>query len=102
MTDPSEPAPEPANLRFLRRLVTTLTAVMILGLLVIVSLLVIRFWTEKPPVMPLPDQITLPEGKRAISVTYGPGYFVVVTEDDRILVFDAVSGDITQTIPFKR
>ncbi len=55
MTDPIEPA----NLRFLRRLVTVLTATMIGGLLVIIALIVIRFSDRAPD---LPDSIA-PLGK---------------------------------------
>lgn len=43
------PSPEPANLRFLRRLVTVLTAVMILGIAAVVGLLVLRLSTPPGP-----------------------------------------------------
>jgi Family of unknown function (DUF6476) len=95
MTDPSEPIPEPANLRFLRILVTILTAVMILGLLVIVALFVIRF-SSKPQM--LPDSIALPDGSKAAAFTMGTDWFGVVTEDDTILIFDRTSGALRQTI----
>jgi hypothetical protein len=99
MTDPSEPVPEPANLRFLRRLVTTLTAVMIVGLLVIVALLVIRFSSDRAPAAaPLPDGITLPDGNTAAAVTYGSDWYAVVTTDDRILIFDRATGALRQTV----
>ncbi len=81
------PLPEPANLRFLRRLVTTLTAVMILGLLVILSLLVIRLNTAPAP-LTLPEAITLPGGARAAAVTLAPDHVVVLTEGQRVLVYD--------------
>ncbi|MFT4961114.1 MAG: hypothetical protein ACI92Z_002200 [Paracoccaceae bacterium] len=98
MTDPSEPIAEPANLRFLRILVTTLTAVMICGLLVIVALFVIRFST-KPQVVP--DSITLPDGTKATAFTMGTDWYGVVTDDDSILIFDRSSGDLRQTITLK-
>ena len=86
---------EPANLKFLRRLVTVLTAVMILGLIVLIGLIVIQLQT--PPVT-LPDQITLPEGTKATGFSQGRGWFAVTTDDDRILIFDAQSRDLLQTI----
>jgi Family of unknown function (DUF6476) len=95
MSDPSEPVPEPANLRFLRRLVTVLTAVMIGGLLVIVALFVIRF-SSSPPT--LPDVITLPDGVKAESFTVGRGWYGVVTRDNRILIFGREKGELRQTI----
>jgi hypothetical protein len=50
MTDPSKPEiqDEPPQLKFLRRLVTTLTVVMIGGLVLVVSLLVIRLSADSP------------------------------------------------------
>jgi len=95
MTDPSKPVPEPANLRFLRILVTTLTAVMIGGLLVIVGLLVMRFSSTAPA---LPDSITLPDGTKADAFTMGKRWYAVVTDTDQILIFDRTTGDLRQTI----
>ncbi len=109
MSDPSGPngptgpipeqLPEPANLRFLRRLVTTLMVVMIGGLLVIVALFVIRFSSPVKPVgLALPDNITLPDGVSAQGFTVGRTWYAVVTDDDTILIFDRASGDLRQTI----
>ena len=103
MSDPSEAIPEqlpePANLRFLRRLVTTLMIVMIGGLLVIVALFVIRFSSPAEPVgLSLPGSITLPDGATAQAFTIGRSFFAVVTQDDTILIFDRASGKLRQTI----
>jgi hypothetical protein len=87
---------EPANLRFLRRLVTVLTATMILGLLAIFTVLVMRFSTEAST--PLPETITLPDGQTAQSFTVGPDWYAVVTTNDQILIFDRTSGDLRQTV----
>jgi hypothetical protein len=99
MSDPdpdSGPGPvEPANLRFLRRLVTLLTAVMICGVLVVIGLLVTRLNRDLPP---LPERISLPEGVRAQAVTQGAGWYAVVTSDNRILIFDSLSGALRQTV----
>ena len=47
MLPPEQEIEEPAQLRFLRRLVTVLTAVMIGGVVLIIALLVIRL-NDKP------------------------------------------------------
>ncbi len=88
------------TLRYLKWLVTVLTATMILGLLSIVVMLVIRL---QAPVAapPFPDTITLPSGAKAAAVTQGPTWYAVVTTDDRILVFDRTTGDLRQEIPIE-
>lgn len=86
---------EPGNLRFLRVLVTVLTAVMILGVLTIVLLIVMRFRDVAPP---LPDQIDLPDGASAVSFTQGDNWFAVTTDADEILIFDRVTGALRQTV----
>ena len=95
MDSPSENLPEPPNLRFLRRLVTLLTVVMIGGLVVIVTLLVIRFSQTAPP---LPDEIVLPDGATPTAFTQGDSWYAVVTTDNRILIFDRLTGALRQTI----
>ncbi|SLN31365.1 hypothetical protein PSM7751_01353 [Pseudooceanicola marinus] len=87
---------EPASLRLLRRLVTTLLVVMILGLITLVGLVVIRF--AHPPAPAMPAEITLPAGARAEAVTRGRGWTAVVTADQQILIFDA-TGKLRQTVP---
>lgn len=95
-----EPLPEPENLRFLRILVTVLTATMILGITTIVVLLFIRFSQETPaqtgPI--LPETITLPDGVEAQAVTAGTGWFAVVTTENQILIYDANTGVLRQTV----
>jgi hypothetical protein len=78
------------------RLVTVLTATMILGLLVIVTLFVTRFW--RAPDLALPESITLPEGARATAFTQGEAWYAVVTEDGRILIYDRVGGRLRQVV----
>ena len=97
-SDPEFPAAEPANLKFLRRLVTVLTATMIVGLVVMIALLVIRL-NSAPPKLALPDYIELPEGTRATAFTQAPTWYAVVTSDDRILIFNRDSGELAQDIP---
>ncbi|WP_072776569.1 DUF6476 family protein [Marivita hallyeonensis] len=92
---PEDPAPEPANLRFLRRLVTVLTAVMIGGVILITALIVIR---TQQSATPLPDTITLPDGTTATAFTQARNWYAVVTEDDQILIFARDSGRLLQVI----
>ncbi|MFD2738433.1 DUF6476 family protein [Sulfitobacter aestuarii] len=86
---------EPANLRFLRRLVTVLTVVMICGVLVVIFLLVTRLRERGPD---LPDSITLPDGSEAVNFTIGAGWYGVITSDDEILIFDRLSGKLRQKV----
>lgn len=94
-TPDPEDLPEPANLRFLRLLVTVLTALMIAGLLTILTLVVIRYTSTRTP---LPEVIALPGGETATAYTQGPDWYAVVTETDRILIFDRATGKLRQTI----
>ncbi|MCO4825524.1 MAG: hypothetical protein KC451_11790 [Amylibacter sp.] len=87
---------EPANLRFLRLLVTVLTATMILGLLAIFTVLVMRFSTDAST--PLPDTITMPDGTTASTFTQGSDWYAVITTDNQILIFGRTTGDLRQTV----
>ena len=93
---PPPEGPSPPELRFLRRLVTTLTAVMIAGLVIIVGLLVIRLGPA--PRLSLPDAIALPEGMRATAFTQGIDWIAIVTDTDEILIFDADGTTLRQRI----
>ena len=88
---------EPANLRFLRRLVTVLTVIMIGGVVIVVSLLVIRL-NEAPAPLALPDRVTLPDGATATAFTVGSDWYGVVTDADEILIFDQLTGALRQTV----
>ena len=88
---------EPANIRFLRRLVTVLTAVMICGLLVMIVLFVTRLGGTRAP-LPLPDTIALPDGTTAAAFTQGTDWYAVVTSDDEILIYDRATGSLRQSI----
>ncbi len=90
---------EPPQLKFLRRLVTTLTVVMIGGLVVVITLLVIRLSDDGPR---FPNEITLPNGVTAEAVTFGNGWVAVVTEDQRILILDPDTSALRQEIDLKQ
>lgn len=85
---PEKEAGLPPNLRYLKALVTILTATMIFGLLAMVAIFVIRLRPLPPPTVPLPDEITLPAGETAKSVAWGRDFFVVVTESGKVLVLE--------------
>ncbi len=82
--------------RYLRTLVTVLTGVMILGFLVIVALFVTKFSGASRPA--LPDEIILPDGTTPTAFTRADGWYAVVTDEDTILIFDTVTGELRQTI----
>ena len=86
MADQSEvPAnpPESANLRFLRWLVTTLTATMILGLIAIFTVLVIRLQTTNAM---FPEITALPANTEVLSVSRTPSELVIIDQSRRIYV----------------
>lgn len=97
----SEPGGLPPNLRMLRTLVTLLMVTMIGGFLVIVALFVIRM-PQGGGALPLPDSVTLPEGAEAEAFTRGRDWVAVVTADDRILIYDAETGTLRQTVEIRR
>ncbi len=97
MDDDAPTLPEPANLRFLRLLVTILTGTMIVGLAVLVTVFVARF-PASPGLPPLPEGVALPEGAEPRAFTQGTGWIAVVTADDRILIFDRATGTLRQEL----
>jgi len=94
-TPDSQPV-DPGLVKYLRLLVTVLTAVMIIGFLVIVFLFVTRFSDAFSP--ELPDVITLPDGTTPTAFTRGNGWYAVVTKDNQILIFSEQTGALRQTI----
>ena len=79
----------------LRLLVTVLSVVMIAGFIVLIVLFVIRFRDMQPP---LPAEIALPDGTAATAFTRGDGWNAVVTDDPQILIFDASTNELVQTV----
>lgn len=86
----------PPDLRLLKHLVTGLTAVLVIGLITIIALLVIRLPAALEPPLPLPETILLPQGARPYAVTQGRSWVAVITDDDRILIYDPRSGALMQ------
>lgn len=86
---------EPTNLRFLRRMVTVLTVVMIVGVVVVIGLLVTRLTRDAPV---LPSEITLPGGAKPVAFTQAADWYAVVTDTNEILVFDRMTGALRQRV----
>ena len=84
------------TVRFLKILVTTLTATTIIGLIVVITVIVMRFQQESA--LPLPENITLPEGVSATAITRGAGWLAIVTNDDRILIMGLDGKTVYQDI----
>jgi len=100
MTDPSsDDAPLPRDLRFLKTLVTVLTAVMIMGVITIVALLVIRLNAMPQAMLVAPENFAVPEGVGVHGYSVVGDRTVVITDDGMIRVFDSVTRVLVQTIP---
>ena len=97
MEDARIPEAEARNLRFLRRLVTVLTATMILGVSAIVILLIIRLQAPSGPFVP--DAVVLPAGVTATAYTQGTGWIAIVTSEDEILIYDPDGHELVRRIP---
>lgn len=73
---------------------------MIVAVITIVGVLVTRapqvFGDAAAPT--LPASLTLPAGTKAAAVTQGRGWTLIVTTDDRVLVFDR-NGNLRQQVP---
>jgi len=96
MWDMNEAPDEVKSLVLLRRLVTGLTAVMIVGFIVLIGFLVTQFPGRGG--LKIPDVISLPDGTRAVAFTVTEKWYAVVTGEDQILVFDRASGSLIQTV----
>ena len=99
MQEPDDPEQNVPHLTFLRRLVTLLTLTMVVGIIVLVTLVFIRFQGEARPIS-LPDGITIPDGLRPVAFTQTREWYAIVTDDNHIVFFD--KNDILfQTIKIK-
>jgi hypothetical protein len=84
----------PPGLRFLKGLVIALMITMIAGVITVVALLVTKL---RGPI-PMPEAISLPDGAKAQAVTVGADWVGVVTTDNRILIFDRLTGALRQEV----
>ena len=90
--------PEPTNLQFLRKLVTILTATMILGMVAIFTLLVIRL---QPTSNIFPNVVALPETTNILSISRTPNELIVTTNDKFIYILSIDGTKILQTLKMK-
>jgi uncharacterized integral membrane protein len=97
-TPPDAELPEalPASLRFLKGLVTVLTAVMILGVIAIVGLLVIRLNADPAPIVIAPGDFALPQGVSVVGISVIGDQSVIVGDDGVIRVYDSQSRALVQ------
>ena len=72
-----------------------LTVVMIAGFVTLIGTLVLRLNADLPA---LPEAIVLDDGVAAVGFAQGGDWFAVVTDDDRILIFDRATGGLRQTV----
>ncbi len=98
------PYEEPKHLKLLRRLVTTLTIVFILGLITVVSVIVIRFAAPATPPPEIPENMEIPMGETVQAVTLGKDWVAVVTRGqngiEQIHIFNP-DGTLRQTMEIK-
>ena len=73
---------------------------MIGGLLILITLIVIRV-QQPSPGLAVPEQITLPNGTTATAFTATADWYAVVTVDSQILIYDRDTNELTQTIDVK-
>lgn len=74
---------------------------MIAGFALIVFLFVMRL-TAEPQATALPAEITLPDGTTTQAFTMGTDWYAIVTDDDRILVFNRSDNSLRQSIEINR
>ena len=89
----------PPSLRLLKGLVIFLTLTMIVAVITVVALLVTRMPSAigSSAAIPLPTQITLPDGSKPAAFTQAATWFAVVTTDDHILIYNR-DGSLRQDI----
>jgi len=97
---------EPPQLRRLRLLVMSLGAVLIVGFVAMVATIVIRlgFGGEVPPAPVSADGFRLPPGKIVATGRGADSVMFVIegAEGERLLVFDAATGERTGDAPIVR
>lgn len=79
----------------MRRLVTALAVVMMLGIAAVAGILWLRL--SAPPLPQLPPQIILPEETRPAAVTFARDWTVVVGEEGEVLLYDR-AGTLRQSV----
>lgn len=91
----------PRDLRFLKTLVTVLTATMILGVITITTLLVIRLNDRAAPIRLDPGAFVLPDGVGLMGISVVEGVAVIVGDDGVIRLFDSETRAPLREIPIE-
>ena len=73
-------------------------AVVMIAAFVAVLAVALRLLLAGPAIPLLPASIALPDGASAVEFTQGPGWFAVVTDDNRILIYDRETAGLRQTV----
>ncbi len=87
----------PPSLRFLKALVIVLMLSMILGVITVTLLLVTRLRAPLSAPPALPPELQMPAGETPATVIPGRDWLGVVTDSDRILIFNH-DGSLRQEI----
>ena len=87
----------PPSLRFLKALVIVLMLSMILGVITVTLLLVTRLRAPLSAPPALPPALQMPAGETPATVVPGRDWLGVVTDSDRILIFNQ-DGSLRQEI----
>ena len=87
----------PPSLRFLKALVIVLMLSMILGVITVTLLLVTRLRAPLSAPPALPPELQMPAGETPATVIPGRDWLGVVTDSDRILIFNQ-DGSLRQEI----
>lgn len=96
--EPDDQGPEPANLKFLRILVTVLTATMIIGIAAVITLMVLRLNQTPSSWAPQVETLTLPSGVTPAAVTYIQNRTLILGDDDNLYIFEGDAQTATKTI----
>ena len=96
-TEVDQPLPEDANLKFLRRLVTTLTVTMILGIAIIVVLMVVRLNQDNASTG-FTDDLPALSGVKVSGLTRTQDHWIAVTSGNEILILDPSGSKLIQRI----
>lgn len=90
---------QPVGLRWLKVLVAVLTVTLIVGFLTIVILIALRFNSMGSPTLnPIPASIQIPSQAGVVGYTETPDWYLVVTEENEIFVFDRSNDKLIQTV----
>lgn len=80
-----------------------MTTTMIIGFIIIVGLLIAKFNSLRGEISEpaFPDEIILPNGIQADAFTTTKDWFAIITNNDKILVYNRDSGKLIQQIVIK-